>query len=100
MLDKPVTKVYDEFKQNNPDIKISESKFSKLRPGNVKTTHHKRLYQSMCEYCMNAKLKMEAMNTACERAGAQGCKINEVDKLVKLLCVQNKKGINTIARNV
>ena len=92
VLDKPVTKVYDEFKQNNPDIKISESKFSKLRPGNVKTTHHKRLYQSMCEYCTNAKLKMEAMNTACERAGAQGCKINEVDKLVEITVCPKQEG--------
>jgi len=43
VLEKPIAKVLDEFKQQNTDIKISESKISKLRPANVNTTVQKKL---------------------------------------------------------
>ena len=92
VLEKPVTKVYEDFKQKNPDIKISKSKFAKLRPSYVKTTYHRKLYQSMCEYCTNTRLKMEAMNRACEKVGAIHCKVDDIYKLIELSVCPKQEG--------
>ena len=45
---------FTELQRKKRQDCLNNEIIEKLRPGNVKTRHHKRLYQSMCEYCTNA----------------------------------------------
>ncbi|XP_052214888.1 uncharacterized protein LOC127833585 [Dreissena polymorpha] len=92
VLDRPLARIYESFKSKHPDIDISQSKFSTLRPANVKTSKHQRLYQSMCEYCTNSKLKMQAINTVSERLQIQDCKLREIDDFVDLTTCKKMEG--------
>ena len=67
ILSDPISKVPEEFKKTNPDIQVSLSHFYKLRPNSVKTARQMKLYQSRCEYCCNAKLKLDVVNRLCEK---------------------------------
>lgn len=92
VLDEPVSKVYENFKEKNPNMQLSLSKFSKLRPANIQTTRSKRLYQSMCEYCTNGKLKREALNKACDRVGIPNCKVKHNSDLIAITACPKQDG--------
>ena len=50
------------FRHENPDIKISFSKFYVLRPANMKALSNTPLLSCMCIYCANVILKLVKLN--------------------------------------
>ena len=66
VLSVPISELYTKFKETHSTMQISCSLFHKLRPKHVKTTHHMKLYQSRCEHCTNPRLKLDALNKACD----------------------------------
>ena len=83
------------FKTENPEIKISYSKFHKLKPRNVKITSKTPLISSLCPYCQNIRLKLQ-------KIGIPGLKI-EYDLFNKLICETDHKILensNCIEKNV
>ena len=71
------------FKTENPEIKISYSKFHKLKPRNVKITSKTPLISSLCPYCQNIRLKLQ-------KFGIPGLK-TEYDLFNKLICETDHK---------
>jgi hypothetical protein len=84
VLNESVNSVFEDFKKLNPDTQISQSTFAKLRPKHVQTTKCQKLYQSRCEYCSNAKLKIATINKLCEKNRAAQCKISDRDHLLDI----------------
>ena len=83
------------FKTENPEIKISYSKFHKLKPRNVKITSKTPLISSLCPYCQNIRLKLQ-------KFGIPGLK-TEYDLFNKLICETDHKILensNCIEKNV
>ena len=66
VLSQPISELYTKFKETHPTMQMSCSQFHKLRPKHVKTTHSMKLYQSRCEHCTNPRLKLDALNKACD----------------------------------
>lgn len=88
VLDTPVETVFKRYKEKFPDAKLSQSKFHKLRPKNILTTKHKKLFQSQCEYCTNAKLKIDALNKMCEKHKVSGSKLHDITGLLEVTMCQ------------
>jgi hypothetical protein len=65
ILIKTVDKTYEDFKLENPELKIGRSKFAALRPVNVKNQTTHALNQCLCEYCANMDLKVRAIHKIC-----------------------------------
>ena len=66
VLDTPVATVFKRYLEKFPGSKVSQSKFYTLGPKNIMTSKTKKLFQSRCEYCTNAKLKLDTLNKLCE----------------------------------
>ena len=62
VLDRSIDSLYNDFREHHPTINISKSKFSSLRPGNVKTMAKNKFNQCLCEYCTNIELKLRSLN--------------------------------------
>ena len=45
--------LYDAFKEDNPDIKMSRIIFQRLKPPHVQNLTQANLRQCCCEYCTN-----------------------------------------------
>lgn len=87
----PLTTVYTNLKMNNPNIIISLSKFSQLKPQGVKTNRWQKLYQSKCEYCTNPYLKIDVLNKVCDKKEIPNCIANKHDLIDITLC-KNQEG--------
>ena len=55
---------YMIFKQENPEIQVSYSKFHMLKPKNVKISSKTPLISSLCPYCHNIRLKLQKLGIA------------------------------------
>ena len=53
---------YRIFKLENPETKVSFSKFHSLKPKNIRAVSKTPLISSLCCYCQNVSLKLQAMN--------------------------------------
>ena len=84
VLSEPVSELYVQFKEKNPAIRLTRAQFHKLRPKDVKTTHYRKLYQSRCEHCSNPKLKLDALNKACDHNRTPDCKIKSNTDLIAI----------------
>lgn len=51
----------DTFKEENPDISISYSKFVKLKPSNVLPMTKNKYLQCLCKYCMNIEFQVKSL---------------------------------------
>ncbi|XP_063445276.1 uncharacterized protein LOC134725403 isoform X1 [Mytilus trossulus] len=65
---------------------LSFSKFCELRPKNVLTQGHRKLYQCLCEYCENVKLKLIAINRFLAHDHPELKFTDEFDAVNKTLC--------------
>ncbi|CAC5409077.1 unnamed protein product [Mytilus coruscus] len=65
---------------------LSFSKFCELRPKNVLTQGHRKLYQCLCEYCENVKLKLIAINRFMAHDHPELKFTDEFDAVNKTLC--------------
>ena len=61
-LQKPLTSVYKEFKEEYPSIKIGKSKFASMRPNHVKPMSKHPLNECVCEYCANIQLQLKPLS--------------------------------------
>ena len=57
-----VQDAYVMFINENPEIKVSFTKFYMLKPKNVKYASQTPLLSSLCPYCMNIRLKLQKLN--------------------------------------
>ncbi len=62
LLDRPIGKLFDEFKKTNPDISVGAAKFYKHRPRHVRTMKQAKYRGCLCEYCGNITLKLKVIN--------------------------------------
>ncbi|XP_052073589.1 uncharacterized protein LOC127711546 isoform X2 [Mytilus californianus] len=62
ILDKSLQDTYKQFREQNQECNISFSKFSSLRPSNVKTMNKNTFNNCLCEYCTNIELKIKAIS--------------------------------------
>ncbi|XP_064597452.1 uncharacterized protein LOC135463917 [Liolophura sinensis] len=58
---------YEIYKSENPNIKLSYSKFTKLRPKHVQTQDRGKFFTCLCEKCVNIEMKLKAINSTGER---------------------------------
>ena len=54
--------VFIMFRNVEPEIKVSFSKFYMLKPKNVKTAGKTPMESSLCPYCLNVRLKLQKIN--------------------------------------
>ena len=62
ILNMPVKKLYNQYKEEHPNSKIGLTKFQQLRPKNVFTTKRMKHIMCCCEYCENMRYLMKAYN--------------------------------------
>ena len=62
VLEKSIRDMYKEFKLEHPEVNISEDKFRKLRPKNIKVSAWQKWQICLCEYCVNLELKLKSFN--------------------------------------
>lgn len=74
VLDKPMTTVFQEFKENHPDITVSLSTFKRNRPKNIASTRKQSWKGCLCELCANVDLKIKALNQLAEKKGCMKIK--------------------------
>ena len=70
--------VFNKFKLEHPDIKISQSSFWRLRPKYVKKQSQAKLFQCTCELCENVSLLIMCISNSMLR-----CKMEVPDLLKK-----------------
>lgn len=97
VLQRSITATHASFKEDNPGVKVARSTFAALRPKNVLTQSHAKLFQCLCEYCANVELKLEALNKSMYIAWLGDkydiCKITLCDhegKYPRIACVDRK----------
>ncbi|XP_062621147.1 uncharacterized protein LOC134282769 [Saccostrea cucullata] len=56
---------YDTYCAENPEVKVSYSKFVELRPKNVLTMSKTKYLQCLCEYCINIDFKLQSLRLFC-----------------------------------
>ena len=61
-LQRPITLLFDQFKEKYPTTKIGLKKFFSLRPKHIKPVGAIKYRGCLCEYCCNAELKLAALN--------------------------------------
>jgi hypothetical protein len=64
-LDGSLVNSYQKFQEQNPNVKVSYSKFVKCRPPNVKPAAFTKYNQCLCEYCTNIDLKVCSLVRFC-----------------------------------
>lgn len=82
VLSQTVRELYKGFQTKRPDINISLSTFCKHKPKNIQTSNKKKLYQSLCPTCTNARYLLKAYNKECVQLGKDACKIDGLSDLV------------------
>ena len=60
---------YSMFKAEHPEIKVSYSLFTQLRPKNVRKISSTFSESCLCVYCLNVQLKLHALNRAVTVSG-------------------------------
>ena len=63
VLECSLTTMYDEFKRDHPDAKVSYSKFVAMKPQNVLPMSKHKFMACLCEYCVNIELKIYALKS-------------------------------------
>ncbi|KAJ8042545.1 hypothetical protein HOLleu_13627 [Holothuria leucospilota] len=63
IIDQPIVKLYKQFCESNPTVKIGLAKFNSLRSKHVKPMSAAKFAGCVCEYCANFDLKVKAINT-------------------------------------
>ncbi|XP_063446520.1 uncharacterized protein LOC134726055 [Mytilus trossulus] len=61
IMEVSIVDTYEKFREQNAECNISFSKFSSLRPCNVKTMNKNAFNNCLCEYCTNIELKVKAI---------------------------------------
>lgn len=61
-LQRPIRILYENFKAENPSLKIGLTKFAALRPRNIKPVGSIKFQGCLCTYCCNVDLKVAALN--------------------------------------
>lgn len=95
VLTKTMATLFLEFKQENPQSRLSLTTFKRRRPENILLSTSRKFLQCLCERCVNAMLIMKTLNPFLDRK-TQQClfteKVNCVEELVKkTLCVDVKR---------
>ena len=81
---------YETFRKENKSVKISESKFWKLKPKNVVPLKRGRFRSCLCEKCINVELKLKALNDKSNVIGLQE-KCHEKDAKSDSSSIQSPK---------
>ena len=68
---------WSRWNEVNPQQKMSLDKFSKLRPKQVLTQKYRKLYQCLCEYCENVKLKLKTINKLAQSLNRNDLKLDD-----------------------
>lgn len=80
------------FRRENPDIKLSYTRFTLKRPKNVRLLSHAFHNVCLCPYCMNIKYKVLALNRAVALAGVPTEKLDDERALYNmLLCSKSEE---------
>ena len=61
-MEKTLVEAHQIFLQENPGVKLSFSKFAKMRPAETKTTAHNRMQFCLCEYCVRLDMRLASLN--------------------------------------
>lgn len=79
------------FQKEHPSVKISYTKFTQLRPKNVRLLSAMKQEGCLCAYCMNVKYKLLSLNKLVAQGKLhQSLKIDERDLVNKLLCPKSE----------
>ncbi|CAC5413756.1 unnamed protein product [Mytilus coruscus] len=85
ILEVSLVDTYEKFKEQNTECSISFSKFSSLRPSNVKTMNKNAFNNCLCEYCTNIELKVKAIEKV---VGNRSFVKNRYDISKETLCIK------------
>ncbi|MES9901055.1 MAG: hypothetical protein ABW168_00060 [Sedimenticola sp.] len=77
VLDRPLRDVYEDFKDDNPDINIGFSTFAAKRPSNILTSKHQPMYSCLCDVCTNIDLKLRTLNNFSDKVKKPEMKIRD-----------------------
>ena len=98
ILDKSLDAVHEQFRQENPSVKVSLSKFSKLRPKHVLKVNQTQLNQCLCEYCTNIELKLRSLNMYVQNHSLNGLRVKDKYHCTRLtMCLKGSKAFNDLA---
>uniref|UniRef100_A0A2C9L8U7 Uncharacterized protein n=1 Tax=Biomphalaria glabrata TaxID=6526 RepID=A0A2C9L8U7_BIOGL len=61
-MQKTLKEAYTQLSTHAPTLKVSFSKFAKLKPFMTKATQHNKMQSCLCEFCMKIFLYMEGIN--------------------------------------
>ena len=89
--------MYSDWKAENPNTKLSKSKFCQMRPPNVKSQNNRKLIQCLCEYCENVSLKLNAFNKLATKRNKSEIRLRDKFEAVNMiLCNKNGKQFHNI----
>ncbi|PJE77757.1 hypothetical protein CI610_03319 [invertebrate metagenome] len=71
MLDKPITSVCADFKENHPNVSVSMSTFKRNKPNNIESTRKQHWEGCLCDLCTNIDLKLKALNQLATKKGSE-----------------------------
>lgn len=88
---------WSKWKDENPEKQLSFVKFIKLRSKKVMLQKHRKLFQCLCRYCENVKLKLTAVNRLAEKAERPDLKLhNEFAAVSATLCPKQEQKFHKI----
>ena len=78
VLNKTTKRLHEEFARDNPEeVPMSLTKFRDLRPQHCLTADNIQFTSCLCEYCVNAELKLKTLNGISKK---RGLSLNVKDK--------------------
>jgi len=96
LLDKSLQSL--QFCQENPTVKVSLSKFSKLRPKQVLKVNQTQLNQCLCEYCTNIELKLRSLNMYAQNHNLKELRVKDKYHCNRLtMCSKGIQAFNNLA---
>nr|XP_054762358.1 uncharacterized protein LOC129268919 [Lytechinus pictus] len=78
VLQRPISSLFKEFKQANPEVEIKKSSFFMLRPKHIKPMGFSTLRGCLCEWCRNIHLKVSTINALCAKfTSSSSCRLKD-----------------------
>lgn len=83
---------YENFKAENPQTKLSYSKFVNIRPKNVLPMAKQKILQCLCEYCINIDFKIQALKSFCSMKEIESVATDRYESSRLTLCPKDQLG--------
>ena len=92
-MQQTLKQAHNLFKAEKPSVKVGYTRFTKLKPGNVRKISATFLDTCPCVYCVNVRLKVLAINRSITRHGLDlSLKLDDERSVVNMLLCAKEPG--------